>query len=215
MDKAQAKFIASGLLQQLGGKYAKVNVNDLPFIEQGLIKAGLIFNKIAQRELKKNKAISSGALLDLSLPQVVKKGKQVVLQVGYPIDSKQAKYSDYVNKGVRGTKNEKSDSSSPYFFKKNKKSIPVSVVKKWIESGNKKSVSVKKYTKLGTEQRNISEDLASIIARSIHRKGLRSTHYIDKAFKEAFNDKFKNMISKELKKDIQLQITSYYGDNNS
>ena len=54
-----------------------------------------------------------------------------------------------MNQGVKGTKNIKADSKTPYAFKSSKKSIPVSVVEGWLQYNKLKTVAVKKYSKLG------------------------------------------------------------------
>jgi hypothetical protein len=45
-----------------------------------------------------------------------------------------------------------------------------------------------------------------MVARSIHRKGIRSTHYFDNAQKETFGKNFYEVMEAALGKDIQIKI---------
>jgi hypothetical protein len=77
-----------------------------------------------------------------------------------------------------------------------------------IDSGKKKIAQVKPYRKLGVETKAIEDkkSLAFLIARSIHRKGLSSTHYFDNAAKETFSQNFYDVMTTALGKDIQIKI---------
>ena len=208
MNKAQAEILANGFLASLGGNYDKVKEEDLPVIEALLFAVGVDFNKQVVDNLTKAKAISSGDLLDINLPQVYQKGNGFVLEVGYPINSKQQKYYDYVNKGVKGTKNTKSNTGTPYAFKSSKKSIPVSAVKGWLANSQSKISSVKKYTKFGVETKALNgvKGIEWAIAKGIHKNGLRATRYFDKAVKVIFNKDFQEAMATALKADITIQI---------
>ena len=100
MKEAQAKFIADQVLKNLGGKYLRVDPNKLPVLERILFDIGLEFNALIVDNLEKGNSVSSGGLADISLPQVYENAKGgYTLAVGYPLNSRQAKYYDYVNKG--------------------------------------------------------------------------------------------------------------------
>ena len=208
MDKAQAQILANGFLASLGGNYDKVSETDLPVIEAMLLAVGVDFNKQVVENLTKSNAISSGDLLDINLPQIYQKGNGFVLEVGYPINSKQQKYYDYVNKGVKGTKNTKSNTGTPYSFKSSKKSIPVSAVRGWLKNSQSKISSVKKYTKFGVETKalNGGKGVEWAIAKGIHKNGLRATRYFDKAVKVIFNKDFQEAMAEALKADVTIQI---------
>jgi hypothetical protein len=156
------------------------------------------------------------------LPIITKFGTGYVLSLGYEPGSEASKYYDFVNKGVKGTKNLKADSKTPYSFKTNKKAVPVSSIEKWLGYNKLKSVSVKKYTKLGTETKAIDskKSLAYVIARSIHTKGLKSTHYFDRAVTQVFNKEFIQNLAVAIGGDVQIQIKqtineSKNGNNNN
>ena len=219
ITKAQAKAIADGFLNTLGEQPMKEG--QLPVVEKLLKDFGGDFIKTAQYLLGLNNSIASGAINDIRA-QFTKFGTTYTLSLGYPKNEPASKYWDFVNKGVKGTKNIKADSKTPYKFSPSKKSIPISSVEKWLGYNKLKAVSVKPYRKLGVEGKAVDakKSLAFIIARSIHRKGLRSTHYFDNAQKEVFGKNFYEVMETALGKDIQIKIRQIgkeikNGNNNS
>ena len=205
ISQAQAKAIADGFLASLGE--AKGKDSDLPVIEAILVKYGSEFQKQAIENLNKNKSIASGDISDIRV-EFSQFGTIYTLSMGYPKSEPASKYWDYVNQGVKGTKNEKADSKTPYTFKSTKKSIPVSVVEGWLKYNKLKTVAVKKYNKLGVELKAIKgkKSLAYAIARSIHTKGLRSTMYFDKAADQVFGDDFQKIMNAALGFDVEIKI---------
>ena len=205
ISQAQAKAIADGFLASLGE--AKGKDSDLPVIEAMLVKYGSEFQKQAIENLNKNKSIASGDISDIRV-EFTQFGTLYTLSMGYPKSEPASKYWDYVNQGVKGTKNEKADSKTPYTFKSSKKSIPVSVVEGWLKYNKLKTVAVKKYNKLGVELKAIEgkKSLAYAIARSIHTKGLRSTRYFDNAAKEVFGADFQKIMNAALGFDVEIKI---------
>ena len=207
ISKAQAKLIADGYLSSLGRK--KTIDDDLPVIEALLLKYGKEFQDTAVANLNANKSIASGNIESNLTFQVTKFGTTYTLSMGYPDNKPASKYWDYVNQGVRGTDNKKADNKTPYFFKKEKKAIPISVVEDFLKYGKKKATAVKKYTKLGVELK-ASEGTKSLkyaIARSIHKKGLRSTRYFDNARDSVFGADFQENINAALGFDVEIKIT--------
>lgn len=219
MTKAQGEFIKNQVLSELGGYYDKVNPNSYPVLERILIKAGLEFNKRVVQNLTKLKAINTGGLTQLEPPVIKYFGNKYVLEIGYDITSPQAKYYDYVDKGVKGTKNEKASNSTKYKFKSSSKSIPVDVVKKWLTNKGSKSTSVGKYRKLGTERTKSLKQVSStdaaafLIARSIHRKGLRTTNYFSNAMKLVFDKGFKDALQVAIGADVNIKILQVFNQN--
>jgi hypothetical protein len=223
ISKAQIQAIRSGFLQSIGDTaYNVVKAEDLPILEKTLALYGKEFNDTIVKILDKDNITSSGRLAEPAMPIISKFGTGYILSVGYEPGSEASKYYDFVNKGVKGTKNLKADSKTPYAFKSSKKAVPVSSIEKWLGYNKLKSVSVKKYTKLGTETKAIEtkKSLAYVIARSIHTKGLRSTHYFDRAVAQVFNKEFIENIATAIGGDIQIQIKqtineSKNGNNNN
>jgi len=219
ISKAQAQAIADGFLNTIGEQPMKQG--ELPVIEKLLKDFGADFITTAQANLRANGSIASGAINDIRL-QFTKFNTNYTLSLGYPKSEKASKYFDFVNKGVKGTKNIKADSKTPYKFNPSKKSIPISAVQGWLGYNKLKTTAVKPYRKLGVESKAIDtkKSLAYIVARSIHRKGIRSTHYFDNAQKEVFGQNFYDVMEAALGKDIQIKIRQIgkeinNGNNNS
>ncbi len=217
ITKAQIQALRDNFIQSLGGSFDKYKQGELPVLEDTLALYGKAFNDKITEILDKENITSSGRLAEPALPVITKFGTGYILSLGYEPGSEASKYYDFVNKGVKGTKNEKADSKTPYAFKGNKKAVPVSSIEKWLGYNKLKSVSVKKYTKLGTEAKAIEgkKSLAFLIARSIHRKGLKSTRYFDRAVAQIFNKEFIENIAIAVGGDIQIQIKQAINGNNN
>jgi len=217
ITKEQIQALRDNFIKSLGGSFDKVKDGDLPILEETLALYGQAFNDKIVEILDKENITSSGRLAEPALPIITKFGTGYILSLGYEPGSEASKYYDFVNKGVKGTKNEKADNKTPYAFKGNKKAIPVSSIEKWLGYNKLKSVSVKKYTKLGTEAKAIEgkKSLAFLIARSIHRKGLKSTRYFDRAVAQIFNKQFIENIAVAIGGDVQIQIRQTINGNNN
>ena len=207
--KAQIKELQSSFLQSLGDtEFGKVNPNDLPILERVLAIYGQAFNTRITQILDDEKITSSGKLAEPAEPILTKFGNAYILSVGYEQGSEASKYYDYVNKGVLGTTNEKADAKTPYKFDKANKAVNISAVRKWLSYNKLKTVAVKKYSKLGVESKAIEskKSLAFVIARSIHKKGIKSTHYFDRAIAQIFNKDFIADVALAIGGDVQIQI---------
>ncbi len=217
ISRAQIEALRENFIQSLGGGFNIVNPNELPILERVLAIYGEAFNNRLTEILDNENITSSGKLADPAQPIITKFGTGYVLSLGYEPGSEASKYYDFVNKGVKGTKNVKADSKTPYAFKTNKKAVPVSQIEKWLSYNKLKSVSVSRYTRLGTERKGIegNKSLAFLIARSIHRKGLKSTHYFDRAVAQIFNKEFIQNLAVALGGDVQIQIKQAINGNNN
>jgi hypothetical protein len=206
ISRAQAQAIADGFLNTLGEKPMKEG--DMPVIERLLKDFGADFITTAQKNLNKNNSIATGAIDDIRM-NFTKFGTSYTISLGYPKSEPASKYWDFVNKGVKGTKNIKADSKTPYKFNPSKSSVPVAPIQKWLSYNKLKVVSIKKYNKrFGVEKKALNDkrSLAFALAKSIHKKGLRSTHYFDNAQKETFGKNFYEIMEAALGKDIQIKI---------
>lgn len=216
ISKAQIEALRNGFLQSIGDTgFNVVKPGDLPVVERTLALYGKAFNDTLVKILDQENITSSGRLAEPALPIITKFGTGYVLSVGYQQGSEASKYYDFVNKGVKGTSNVKADAKSPYSFKPNKKAVPISSIEKWLGYNKLKSVSVKKYTKLGTETKAIEgkKSLAFLIARSIHKKGIKSTKYFDRAVAQVFDKQFIENIAAALGGDVQIQIKQTVNEN--
>jgi hypothetical protein len=205
ITKAQASALAEGFLNTLGEQPMKQG--EFPIIEKLLLDFGGDFIKNAQKNLNANNSIASGKINDIRM-NFTKFGTNYTISLGYPKSEPASKYWDFINKGVKGTKNIKADAKTPYKFNPSKKSIPISAAQGWLGYNKLKVVAVKPYRKLGVETKATDEkkSLAYVLARSIHRKGIRSTHYFDDAKKETFGKNFYEVMEVALGKDIQIKI---------
>jgi hypothetical protein len=205
ISKAQAIALGDGLINTIGEQPLKEG--EMPIIERMLKEFGGDFVTTAQKNLIKNKSIASGDINDIRI-SMTKFATSYILSLGYPKSEPASKYWDFINKGVKGTKNVKADGKTPYKFNPSKKAIPISAAQKWLGYNKLKITAVKKYKKLGVEEKAIDgkKSLAYMVARSIHRKGIRSTHYFDNAQKEVFGKNFYEVMEAALGKDIQIKI---------
>ena len=218
ISRAQIEALRNGFIQSIGSSaFSAVKPGELPVLEETLALYGKAFNDALVKILDQDNITSSGRLAEPALPIITKFGTGYVLSLGYEPGSEASKYYDFVNKGVKGTKNVKADSKTPYAFKSNKKAVPVSQIEKWLSYNKLKSVSVSRYTRLGTERKAIEgkKSLAFLIARSIHRKGLKSTHYFDRAVAQIFNKEFIQNLAVALGGDVQIQIKQAVNGNNN
>lgn len=205
ISKAQASALAEGFLNTLGEQ--PIKEGEFPIIEKLLLDFGGDFIKNAQKNLNANNSIASGKINDIRM-NFTKFGTNYSISLGYPKSEPASKYWNFINKGVKGTKNIKADAKTPYKFNPSKKSIPISAAQGWLGYNKLKVVAVKPYRKLGVETKAIDEkkSLAYVLARSIHRKGIKSTHYFDDATKETFGKNFYEVMQVALGKDIQIKI---------
>ena len=223
ISKAQIQAIREGFIQSIGETgFGKVKPGELPILEETLALYGKAFNDTLIKILDQDNITSSGKLAEPAIGIINKFGTGYQLSLGYEPGSEQDKYFRFVNKGVKGTSNTKADSKTPYSFKTSSKAVPVSSIEKWLSYNKLKSVAVKKYTKLGAESKAIQgkKSLAWAIARSIHKKGLRSTHYFDRAVAQIFNKEFIENIAVAVGGDVLIQIKqtvneSKNGNNNN
>lgn len=216
ISRAQIEALRDSFIQSIGETAIdKVKPGELPILEETLAIYGQAFNDTLVKILEQENITSSGRLAEPALPLITKFGTGYILSLGYEPGSEASKYYDFVNKGVKGTNNVKADASSPYSFKTNKKAVPVSSIEKWLSYNKLKSVSVGRYTRLGVEAKAIEDkkSLAFLIARSIHRKGLKSTKYFDRAVAQVFNKEFIKNISIAIGGDVQIQIKQTVNEN--
>jgi hypothetical protein len=207
--KAQIRELQQSFIQSIGDtEFDKVNPKDLPILERVLAIYGQAFNTRITEILDKENITSSGKLANPAEPILTKFGTGYILSVGYEKGSEQDKYFRFINKGVLGTTNEKADPNTPYKFDKANKYVNIGAVEKWLSYNKLKTVAVKKYTKLGVEAKAIEskKSLAFVIARSIHRKGITSTYYFDRAVAQIFNKDFVADVALAVGGDVQIQI---------
>ena len=229
MKRQQAAFVREQFINRFASNYNLANEDTLPILEQILIQSGIDFNNTIRKNLEKAGAISSGDLADIPAGIVYQNGDQYTLEVGYPLNSKQIKYYDFINKGVQGVggKNAKpKKNSGQYQFKSKFPNRKMAAnIFSWLNRSRKSlraesldlSRVQKKRRKLATALNDATNKkrLAYAISSAIKRDGIKATYYFDRAIKENFGQDFKDSIAEALGGDIILQIRSIYGNNNN
>ncbi len=227
MRKIQQNFVRERFASKLGDTFKRLAPDEFPFIEQTMFDAGLMFNSLIVKYLTQSNAIATGKLASPSTPQVYQTTTGYVIEVGYPIDSPQADYYDYINQGVQGLggKNARYNSTSgKYKFKySNPSKKMVRAIYQWLAQSKKSirteriiiSKSDRKKKKLSAmlDEASSKKSLAYVVARKIKRDGIRATYYFDKAIKNTFNQEFISKLATAIEGDIVLQINQYGGNN--
>lgn len=229
MKRQQAAFIREQFISRFASNYNLVNENTLPILEQILIQSGIDFNNTIRKNLEKAGAISSGALADIPVGQVYQNGDQYTLEVGYPLNSKQIEYYDFINKGVQGVggKNAKpKKNSGQYQFKSKFPNRKMAAnIFSWLNRSRKslraESLDLSKVQKKRRKLAKVLDEaenkkrLAYAVSSAIKRDGIKATYYFDRAIQENFGKDFKDSIAEALGGDIIIQIRSIYGNNNN
>lgn len=210
-------------MQSLGDVYNTDPIigNAIEFLLQ---KYALNWNETVKLNLTKSKAIATGQLYDVAPPIVKQVEGGYRIEFGYPINSKAAKYYDFVNKGVQGINNKRANAGiykfkNPYPNRKMAASIIswLNLARKQVSNTPKPTTALeKKRTKLKkmlTEADN-KRRLAYAISSKIKRDGLKATYYIDKAMKTVFNADFSSAVAQALDTEITIQIRAINGSSN-
>jgi len=221
MNREQAKAaIARDFNNAMKGQYDFVDPNALLLIEKILFDIGLEFTIKARENLRKANAISSGALLELGTPLVYQNARGgYTLEVGYPIGSKQDKYYDFVNKGVKGVggKNARpKKNTGDYSFKTIKagRALPAAIFS-WLNRARKATSKYAPVTKLERKRKKLTKilseaenkkRLAFAISTNIKKNGLKQTSYFDNALKILKSKDFLDSLAVALEGDIVIQL---------
>jgi hypothetical protein len=229
VKRQQAAFVREQFINRFTSGYDLANKDAFPQLEQILIQSGIDFNDSIRRNLEKAGAISSGALADIPAGQVYQNGNQYTLEVGYPLNSKQIEYYDFINKGVQGVggKNARpKKNSGQYKFKSKFPNRKMAAnIFSWLNRSRKslraESLDLSKVQKKKRKIAKVLDEatnkkrLAYAISSAIKRDGIKATYYFDRAIQENFGQDFKDSIAEALGGDIILQIRAIYGNNNN
>lgn len=164
------------------------------------------FIKTAQENLNKTNSVASGTLSNSIEFRINYMGTDYTLQL------LAADYYDFVNKGVRGVKGNKNN-TSPYKFKFiNPSKSHREAIKRWIKEnrGKVRVTDIKKYGATRQETKAIPyekkvDTLAYIIAKAIKRNGLKATGFWDDAFNSTFRD-FGVKMAEALGVDLSIDL---------
>lgn len=222
ISQAQAAALADGFLNELGSLSpadARASAEALPVVLKMLGVYGQSFLEEAIANLNRAGAVASGGLASKIAMYVQQEGGTTSLSVGYPEGSEEAKYYDYVNKGVRGTQG---GPNSPYQYRSARPSrAHVKAILDWLALGKVKvrAADVKKYGAMGIEQKNSAladpaKAAAYAIATNLKKRGMKATRFFDDAIAQVFNPAFFDAIAKAAGADVRLKIRTLTNGNN-
>lgn len=193
-------------------------VKDLKGLEALVGKVVGEFILQVQENLNKGGIVDTGAL-STDITQGEWDGSSIT--VGYPAESKAAKYYDYVNKGVKGYLEESKAPNSPYryqseypeyggvlhkalmkWYRRNAGAGRIETQKKNLSAVQRKRKKLSKMVDADTKLRS----LAYATAINIKRKGLKTTGYFDKAVEKYFGNDFNRLVAKVVGREIAVNI---------
>ena len=198
-------------------KAAFQEVTKLEGVEKYIILAAANFILKVQENLDTAGKVDTGTLSSqITQGDLIETGSGYELEIGYPAGSKAAKYYDFVNKGVKGTRG---GPDSIYSFKNDKPGYAMtSALEGWykrqgkagLRETQKKNLSAvqrkrKKLSKMVSEASKL-KSLAYATAVSIKRKGLKKTGFFDKAVNSSFGSDFYQSLAKITGKEIAVNI---------
>lgn len=180
--------------------------------EKLITKIAKKFISKAQSKIKQSAAIDQGHMLDIKILDNELSNKKIELLIGYTSDNPAVKYWQFQDKGVAGTKKDKSK-GSPYRFKK--ETVGGEFLENLIDwykrhknyIGNetqKKGLSKlqKKRKKLGSIDQDKIKSIAFVTGKKIKREGLKSILFSKYAAEQTFNQEFFVQLAKELGNDF-------------
>ena len=209
--------VLSYLDSQGQSKAAFEDVNKLQGVEKLLVLSAANFILKVKENLNQSGRVDTGALSsEIEEGEVQAGAGSVSITVGYPTESKAAKYYDFINKGVSGTRNK---IDSPYSFKNERVGGPMQfAIAKWLRRNasagrmedQKKNLSAvqrkrKRLSKMVDQNKKL-RSLAYAVSVSIKRKGLKKTGFFDKAAKFAFGKEFNDAVAKIIGREVVINI---------
>lgn len=219
ISQLQKELVNSGALNQLGSSSKNfLRAEELPTLERFLILSAANFIIKVKENIEALGISDTGALSDdLSEGELEKSSNGYSITMGYPSNSKAAKYYDFVNKGVKGVKS--GTPNSPYAFKNiGVGRAMLSNIYSWVNRnglrGNDVAIT-KRQAKRQSLSKMVSEaskkkSLAYAIAVNIKKRGLKQTRFFDNAVDSYFKN-FGAEVAKVIGQDVKVLI---YGNNN-
>jgi hypothetical protein len=172
----------------------------------------------AQNIINRNGSVSKGNLSDI-VTTTTKAGSKITITIGYDKRNPANKYYDFINKGVNGTLVKH---GSEYSFK----NIGVSKAflkslmswKKFNVRANKNEDQSKGKSGLQKKRQSITdakESSAYGLGVYIKRNGIKPIHFFDKPAQKYFGNSFIKGLSRELGKDLKVNIKNDFLDGNN
>lgn len=216
VSQLQQEFVNNEKLLQDLSKLEEVGIGNLPVTEKIIIEYAINFIKKVQENLKQLSKIDTGGLeKGVSKGELINNAGAYSIEIGYPADSKSAKYYDFVNKGVQGFTSK--SPNSPYKFRNANPSINgpmVIALQKWMKRQGLVSRKETKSTTISSLQRkrktvsemDSSRQGAWLLARKIKGRGLPKTGFFDNAIDEYFGEGFAEVMAKSVGADIRVGV---------
>lgn len=216
ISQIQNEFVNNEALLNDLSKLEAIGTENLPVTERLIIEYAVNFIKKVQENLKSLNKIDTGGLeKGISKGELQNSAGTYSIEIGYPADSKAAKYYDFVNKGVQGFTSK--SPNSPYKFRNASPSSSgpmVIALQKWMKRQGILSKRETKSTTISSLQRkrkSISELDSSrqgawLMAKKIKSRGLPKTGFFDNAVDEYFGDGFAEAIAKAVGGDIRVGV---------
>lgn len=210
-----------------GAEEFKRTTAGLAGLEYYLVLSATNFVLRVQENLNRLGKVDTGGLLNnLEQSAVNTQGTQLSIEVGYRADSEQAKYYDFVNKGVKGFKSQQGN--SPYSFRNSYPSKAMVLnIAKWLRrnaSAGRREDSRTLITARQRKRKSLSKlvdenkrfkSLAYAVAKSIKNKGIKKSGFFDDAIQQSFGPEFVNRVGKIVGREIQLNIKAITTNGNN
>lgn len=210
-----------------GAEEFKRTTAGLAGLEYYLVLSATNFVLRVQENLNRQGKVDTGGLLNnLEQSAVQVNGSQLSIEVGYRAESDQAKYYDFVNKGVKGFKNQQG--KSPYSFKNSYPSKAMVLnIAKWLRRnaslGRKEDSRTlitarqrkrKSLSKLVDENKRF-KSFAYAVAKSIKNKGIKKSRFFDDAIQQSFGQEFVSRVAKVVGREVVLNIKAVQPNGNN
>jgi hypothetical protein len=231
-SRQQLEADVSSFLDRLGENETNFETKkELKGIEYYLALSAANFVLRVQDNLNKlNKVDTGGLSSEIETSEVIQRGGNYSITLGYPAGSEAAKYYDFVNKGVKGF-----DSGTPnskYKFEKilnkrggiligSKMSNNISgwLTRNGVRPKERFSTTAKERKSRGlykmVSEASKKKSLAYAVAVNIKKKGIAKTGYFDEAIKYSFGQEFANTLSKLVGREIQLTVKAIQPNGNN
>jgi hypothetical protein len=214
------------LIQELSA-LEEIGTKNLPVTERLIVNVAIDFILAVQENLRRLDKVDTGGLeKGIGKGELLNNAGTYSIEIGYPADSKQAGYYDYVNKGVKGFVSQ--TPNSPYRFRNATPSLNGPMTKalqQWMKRQGIVSRTESRGSIISSLQRkrkSISElDSSKVaawnMAKRIKSRGLPKTGFFDNAVDLYFGDSFAEAIAKSIGADIRVgvkQVNSLINDKN-
>lgn len=216
LKQIQDAFADNDRLYQELATLEEIGTQNLPVTERLIVAFAEEFIKKVIANLEALDKVDTGGLIKgVSKGELQNSAGTYSIEIGYPADSKAAKYYDFVNKGVKGFVSQ--TPNSPYSFKNAKPSSSgpmVIALQKWMKRQgilSRKETKSTTISSLQQKRKSISELDSSrqgawLMARKIKSRGLPKTGFFDNAIDLYFGEGFAEAIAKSIGADIRVGV---------